>query len=123
MNKDKFFSIYYIGYSLKSKGLFRHCFESVIVVSKNEWMSNSGYRSGWDTDRYLHVLCCRRTEDGFYDRIPWVDINEWLVLDGAPSVSKKSIYCQCNGKAKRSSMFYGDLFYICDKCGKEKQGV
>lgn len=34
---------------------------------------------------------------------------------------KTSIYCSCDVKAKQSQMFYGDIFYICQKCGKEKK--
>ena len=38
----------------------------------------------------------------------------------SPEEIEKNLYCNCKGKAKRNSVM-GEIFYVCEKCKKEKK--
>jgi hypothetical protein len=93
---------------------------SIRVVPKVEWCRKSMLT--WEPDEYLEFQFMGGENNGQYNGWSWRIVDTYLDFSSWKNNAIISdIYCSCGGPAKKSTMLYGDLFYICTKCKKEKR--
>ena len=126
MTREEFFDIINVGSVVKIKNTTINA-KAIKVVSKDEWLANTTIT--WDPHNFLEFLYIGGKNNGVYDGWRWNIIENNLDLEPwkrpVPKQSTKTIdptdYCSCSGPAKQSSMLFGDIFYICTVCRKEKR--